>query len=368
MKIMKIDTLKKWLTEKEIDICFINNPAHIAYLTGYESDPHERVLALIILKGQLTSFLFTPALEIEDAKQATQGLNVYGYLDHENPWELISKHIHEQTQETKNWAIEENFLTVERYRNIQKEFSQSIMKADVTEKIQQMMVIKSEDEIAKMIEAGKYADFAFEVGFKAIKEGATEQEIIAEIEYELKKKGIMKMSFSTLVLAGSHAASPHGTPGDRKIAKDELVLFDLGTVYEGYTSDATRTVSFGQPTEQMKEVHAIVLEAHMTALAAVKPGVTAGTLDKLARDVITDAGYGEYFNHRLGHGLGSTVHEYPSIMEGNDFVIEAGMCFSIEPGIYIPNEVGVRIEDCVYVTETGCEVLTHTPKELLIIE
>lgn len=218
-----------------------------------------------------------------------------------------------------------------------------------------------------MIEAGKWADKALEIGFNAIGEGVEEQEIVAVIEYELKKMGIKNMSFETMVLTGDNAASPHGTPGDRKIEKNDLILFDLGVVYEGYTSDVTRTVAFGEPSQQAKDIYNLVLEANEAAIAAVKPGITAGELDRIARDVISEAGYGKYFNHRLGHGLGSNVHEFPSIMGGNDLVIEEGMCFSIEPGIYVPGVAGVRIEDCVYVTADGCEVLTHTPKSLTVV-
>lgn len=129
-------------------------------------------------------------------------------------------------------------------------------------------------------------------------------------------------------------------------------------------SDATRTVAFGKPDAKSLEIHKVCLEANLTAQAAIKPGITAAELDKIARDVITKAGYGEYFIHRLGHGIGTSEHEFPSIMEGNDMIIKPGMCFSIEPGIYIPGVAGVRIEDCVHVTETGSEAFTHMTKEL----
>ena len=130
----------------------------------------------------------------------------------------------------------------------------------------------------------------------------------------------------------------------------------------------TRTVAVGQPDQFKKDIYNICLEAQLTALDFIKPGVTASEVDAAARNVIEKAGYGEYFNHRLGHGIGMDVHEFPSIMEGNDMVIEEGMCFSVEPGIYIPEKVGVRIEDCGYVTKDGFEVFTHTPKELLYFD
>ena len=174
------------------------------------------------------------------------------------------------------------------------------------------------------------------------------------------------MSFETIVLSGARAANPHGMPEDVKIQDNKLLLFDLGVMKNGYASDATRTISIGKPSDFDADIHKIVLEAQMAAMDFVKPGVSALEIDKVARDVITKAGYGEYFVHRLGHGIGMDVHEFPSIGGSEDIIIEEGMCFSDEPGIYIPGKVGVRIEDCLYVTETGCEPLTKTNKELMI--
>lgn len=357
--------LQNWLQENDVDAVFINDPNHVAYFSGYHSEPHERILALLVFK-QAAPFLFVPALEKEDALSSPWTFDVASYLDHENPWNIIQQTILQRADHLATIAVEKDFLTVSKFEQLNLALSPSSIK-DISPIIQQMKVIKTPDEIQKMIEAGKWADKALEIGFNAIGEGVEEQEIVAVIEYELKKMGIKNMSFETMVLTGDNAASPHGTPGDRKIEKNDLILFDLGVVYEGYTSDVTRTVAFGEPSQQAKDIYNLVLEANEAAIAAVKPGITAGELDKIARDVISEAGYGKYFNHRLGHGLGSNVHEFPSIMEGNDLVIEEGMCFSIEPGIYVPGVAGVRIEDCVYVTADGCEVLTHTPKSLTVV-
>ena len=195
----------------------------------------------------------------------------------------------------------------------------------------------------------------------------SELEIVAEIEYEMKKKGVEKMSFATTVLAGAKAALPHGTPDQTKVKKGDFVLFDLGVVYNGYCSDITRTVAFGDVRKEHKKVYETVLNAQMAAVDAVKPGMTCSELDKVARNIIQEAGYGEYFTHRLGHGLGISIHEYPSVTETNNLTLKEGMVFTIEPGIYIPGQVGVRIEDDVVVTKTGREVLTKFPKSLQVI-
>ncbi|OOL69441.1 peptidase M24 family protein [Enterococcus faecium] len=374
MNNVKINELRQWMAQHQVELAYISDPGHIAYFSGYESDPHERVLALFIPLEQ-DPFLFTPALEVEDAQNSSWAYDVRGYLDSENPWEIIGKELRARYGQPGNVGIEKNALTVERFDAISDILTGTDSYTDLTSIIQRLQLIKTLEEKDKLIEAGKWADVAFEIGFKAVKEGVTEQAIIAEIEYQLKKQGVSQMSFDTLVLAGANAASPHGnaasphgTPGNTKISPNELVLFDLGVVWNGYCSDATRTIAYQKPTDFQEKIYNITLEAQLAAQEAVRPGVTAGELDQIARNVINSYGYGEYFNHRLGHGIGTTVHEFPSLVEGNDLVIEEGMCFSLEPGIYIPEKVGVRIEDCVYVTSDGCVPFTTTPKELLVLE
>lgn len=362
----KINELKKWMANENIDLTYISDPGHIAYFSGYKSDPHERVLALFISLNH-DPFLFTPALEVEDAEKSSWIYPVYGYLDSENPWEKIAQLI-KQTGLPHKIATEKDALSVARFDRLNHYFLSCDFSPNVTPKIETLQLLKTPEEISKLMDAGNWADVALEIGFKAIKEGVKEQEILAEIEYQLKRQGISQMSFDTLVLTGKNAASPHGNPGSTAVAKHDLVLFDLGVVYNGYCSDVTRTVAYKQPTDFQNDIYSIVLEAQLKAMDAVKPGITAGELDEIARGVISGYGYGEYFNHRLGHGIGTTVHEFPSLVTGNDLVIEEGMCFSIEPGIYIPGKVGVRIEDCLNVTKTGCEAFTKTPKDLTIID
>lgn len=364
MNSAKIQQLQKTLAENNQQLAYINDPGHIGYFTGYAGNPHERIMALFIpVVGD--PFLFTPALDVEMAQATTWAYDVVGYLDSEDPWAIIGKELNKRYTDVANFAIEKNSMTIDRLEAMQSLLPKASFAFDLTGIIQRLQLIKTPKEISLLMEAGKWADKAFAIGFAAVKAGATEAEITAAIEFELKKQEI-SMSFETIVLGGENAANPHGVPGMRQISNNELVLFDLGTIWQGYCSDATRTIACGEPTDFQRKIYEIVLEAQLAAQAAVKPGVTAAQLDKIARDVITEAGYGKYFNHRLGHGIGTTIHEFPSLVEGNDLVIEAGMCFSLEPGIYIPGEVGVRIEDCVTVTEDGCVPFTNTTKELTI--
>lgn len=367
----KVKELQKYMTFGNIDVIYLDNPTSVAYFTGFESNPHERIVAYIATQND--HFLFVPTLEKEEAISQTSVNNVYSYNDEEDPWSIIAKATYDLVSDINLVCIDETTMTVERNHKLLQALLDTqgpdkvIQSDDISTVVDQLRVVKTKDEIDKMIVAGKLADEALQIGFESLTEGISEQEVAAIIDMEMKKKGVSEMSFTTLVLFGDHAASPHGNPGERQLKNNELVLFDLGVIYDGYASDATRTIAFGEISAKEEEIYQVVLEANRTAQAAVKPGMRAGELDDIARKVIEDAGYGEYFTHRLGHGIGKTAHEFPSVTSSNDTILEPGMCFSIEPGIYIPGEVGVRIEDCVYVTEDGCEPFTSLDKELYII-
>ncbi|TPR20656.1 M24 family metallopeptidase [Apilactobacillus timberlakei] len=358
----KLEQVQNWTEKQGLDFTYLSDPKTIQYLTGFFSDPVERVLALVVFPDK-EPFMFAPALEVEAIKDTGFSYDVYGYLDHENPWAMIAEHVKERNANPKNAGLEMNNLTISRLNELQAELDVSF-NTDVTDFMNSMRLIKTPDEIEKLDAAGREADYAFQKGFEAVKAGKPESAVMAELEYALKLKGVMEMSFDTLVQAGAHAAEPHGATGSNLIKNNEMVLFDLGTVHQGYISDSSRTVAVGKLSDKQKDIYNVCLDAQLTAMNYVKPGVTAESVDKVARDIIDKAGYGKYFIHRLGHGMGMSEHEFPSIMEGNKMELKPGMCFSIEPGIYVPGFAGVRIEDCVHVTENGCEPFTHTPKEL----
>ncbi|MFT9451055.1 M24 family metallopeptidase [Liquorilactobacillus ghanensis] len=361
-----LENLQNWLSTNGYQIGYISDFKNIQYYTGFSSDPVERTLALFVFADQ-EPFIFAPALEVEAVKEVGWKYPVYGYLDHEDPYEIIKAQISQRNQHPVKWAIEKGNLNVSRFEQLQQKFPQAKFEGNLTPVIEQERLIKTPDEIEKLKIAGKWADFAFKVGFDALSTKRTEQDVVAEIEYALKKKGITHTSFDTIVQGGTNAAEPHGAPKTNLIQPNKLVLFDLGVIYQGYISDASRTVAFGEIDQKTKDIYQVCLEAQLTAQAAAKPGMKASQLDKIARDIIDKAGFGKYFIHRLGHGMGQSEHEFPSIMEGNDMELQPGMCFSIEPGIYIPGVAGVRIEDCVHVTADGVEPFTHTSKELQVL-
>lgn len=362
----KITQLKNYLNEFDIDAAFITNPDNVFYVSGFKSNPHERLLGVMVFKDA-EPFLICPKMEMPDAKNAGWDGEIVGHADTEDAMELLHRTASGRVETVKKMTIEKSHMTVDRYEVLAKLFDGAEFIA-LDNKINSMRVVKDEAELQILREAAELADYAIEVGARTLREGITEIEVMTEIELALKKRGVTHMSFDTTVLSGPKAASPHGKTGDRKIQKGDLVLFDLGVVHKGYCSDITRTLAFGEPNEEQKEVYNVVLQAELAAVDAVKPGVTAAQLDQTSRQVIEDAGYGQFFTHRLGHGLGVSVHEFPSLHGANHMAMEAGMVFTIEPGIYVPGKVGVRIEDDVAVTENGVEVLTKYPKELQIIQ
>lgn len=361
----QVERIQSFLKSNNIDAAFITTPDNVFYFTGFRSNPHERLLGVLIFKDA-TPFIICPQMEVPDALATGWTGDIVGHQDTENAWDIVVQTIQNKVGVINSLAIEKAHLTVERQEALLERIP-AIQISRIDEAINKLRVIKTEDELVNMRKAAELADFAIEVGCKEIAEGKTELEILNAIENAVKEKGGFQMSFDTMVLSGPKTASPHGNPGDRKIQKGDFILFDLGVVYNGYCSDITRTVAFGEPTEEKREVYETVRRAEEAAVNAVKPGVTAMELDKIARDVITDAGYGEYFTHRLGHGLGISVHEFPSITGVNEMKLETGMVFTIEPGIYHPDITGVRIEDDVVVTENGVEVLTKFPKELIVL-
>lgn len=358
-----LDKLQSQLKDQDIDLAVITRPQLIDYFTGYASEPMERILALFV--SPTKHILFAPYLDARDAKDQVS-CPVLSYKDEEDPWQVIQKDLLSQFDSPNRVGVEDSQLTLDKYKALSGILRDSEF-IDIGSLLDGLKLIKSKEEKDRLLEAGDLADKALQVGLNALKVGISEVEVVAKIDYEMKKLGVSKMSFPTMVLFGDHAGSPHGVPGSRKLQAGEFVLFDLGVLYQGYASDMSRTVFFGEPEDlddQDKAVYQTVLKAQETAMEAAKPGMTAGDLDKLARQVIDQAGYGQYFIHRLGHGIGQTAHESPSISSSNTSNLQAGMAFSIEPGIYIPGQVGVRIEDCVYLNEDGAISLTQSPKNL----
>lgn len=333
----------------------VTSPVNRRYLTGFTGS------AGTVWISESKRALLTDFRYIEQAKGQCPG------------WEIIEIDEMEQAiarlisaEGVKAVAIEAPHVTVHQFKSWQKAFSAEIIETEgIVEKVR---MIKTPDEIEKIRRAAAIADHAFAQILPLLRPGVTELEIALELEFTMRKAGASGVSFRPIVATGERSALPHAEPGNRVFANGDFVVMDFGCVFEGYCSDMTRTVLIGEPTEEHMVIYDLVLRAQLESLAAVKPGVTGRQVDSVARDIIADAGYGQYFGHGLGHGVGLEIHERPRLSQKDETVLEPGMVVTVEPGVYLPGFGGVRIEDLVVVTESGRETLSSTFKELYVVE
>lgn len=343
----------------QVDAAYITNPVSIEHLTGFHASPMERLMALAVRSQGAT--LIVPALELESAEAHARHAEIVAWRDGEDAYALVARAL----AGSRDVAVEKEHLTLHAAEGLAARVGLAEL-VDVAPEIRRLRLVKGPDEIARLVRAAAITDAAGEEAFARAREGQSEVELALIIGAAIGRLG-GTLSFDTLVQSGPGSALPHARPGSRKLAPGDLVLLDFGAAFEGYHADTTRMGVVGEPSDRQREIHRIVLEAHDQAIAAVRPGVTAGDVDAAARRVIDAAGYGEHFFHRVGHGLGLEAHEDPSLDPGAHLVLEAGMVFTIEPGIYIPGFGGVRIEDDVVVEASGCRVLTGADRSLRII-
>lgn len=236
----------------------------------------------------------------------------------------------------------------------------------VDNKLNLLRMVKTDEEIAYLRRAEKIGDLAFEKVFPKIKAGALECEIAAELEYQMRLLGADGASFETIVVSGAKSSMPHGMPDATKLKRGDFVTMDFGCIYNGYCSDMTRTVVIEKATDEQIKIYQTVLKAQLAGLEAIREGVEGKEADKVARGIISDAGYGKFFGHSLGHGVGLQIHELPNLSPMSDIILKENMVVTCEPGIYIEGLGGVRIEDMVVVQKSGIDNLTTSPKDLII--
>ncbi|MGL4818638.1 MAG: M24 family metallopeptidase [Bacilli bacterium] len=348
----------------QTDALLITSKANIFYYTNFYYEPHERFVAIWLQRGEKPVFI-CPTMELPFVGHLQDTYTVIGYGDEMNPYTLLQAHLVGEAK-SLNVGVETTHLTVHKMQQLEKMGLVNISAAD--DWLMNQRARKDAMEIGKMKEACELADWAIAFAVDAIEEGKSELALLGEIEYALKRQGVRAMSFDTIVLTGKNSALPHGTSGRTTISRGDFVLFDLGVIVDGYCSDITRTVCFGQASNEQKLIYNTVLRAQQAAIDAVRIGQPLGSIDVAARSVIEEAGYGPYFPHRIGHGLGVLVHEPPSMDQTNTTPITEGLTFTIEPGVYVPNVGGVRIEDDLYVSAEGVEILTNYPKQLIELD
>lgn len=268
----------------------------------------------------------------------------------------------------KSVIIEDDDVTVSRLSVLNKEIKAEIITDfSLSNKILDFRMIKSEQEIDKIITAQKIAEKSYLQLLNSIKQGVTERELAVELEYLIKKNGAERVAFDLITISGRNTSLPHGVPSDKKLCNGDFITFDIGAVYDGYHSDMTRTVALSYATDEMKEIYDIVLQAHLKAAQKIVVNNTCADVDNAARDYITSKGYGEYFGHTTGHGVGLEIHEKPTVYKTEKIQLESGMIITDEPGIYLPSKFGVRIEDMYLVTDNGPKDLAFIDKELIIL-
>ena len=356
----RIENLRASMNEKKVDAVFISSYENRRYYSGFTGSNGW----LLITPDK--SYIFTDGRYFEQVKKEAP---LYELVKADQSFQKAMLVALEQLLADNpingKLGFESHFMSVSLYGELL-----NALKMDNTdfypfdEEIRGPRDVKDSDEIELLKNAVKVA----EKGFLQIKDkfipGMTERELASKLDYNMKLAGAEKESFDTIVGSGENGALPHAKISDRKLQEGDTVVVDWGAVVKGYHSDMSRTLFIGKPQGKMKEVYEIVLKAQLKVLENIKPGMTTGEADAIARDHIKAAGYGKEFGHGLGHGVGLAIHEMPSLKEGMDMVLKPGMAVTVEPGIYLPGVGGVRIEDLVIITEDGCDVLTSLSKSI----
>ncbi|MFF2463260.1 aminopeptidase P family protein [Streptomyces mirabilis] len=332
----------------------------LVWLTGYRPVETERLTLLVLRAGQ-DPVLVVPTLEAPDAAAAAPMLTLRDWTDGKDPYEAAASLVGSEGRfgvSDNSWALH--------LLGLQRRLPDTRYVA-LTEALPMLRAVKDATEVARLAEAGAAADAAYEEIRKVPFAGRREADVAADLAELLRHFGHSQVDF-TIVASGPNGANPHHEAGERVIERGDMVVLDFGGLKHGYGSDTSRTVHVGEPDLEERRVHDVVRAAQEAGVAAVRPGAACQDVDRAARAVITEAGYGEFFIHRTGHGIGVTTHEPPYMIEGEELPLVPGMCFSVEPGIYLPGRFGVRIEDIVTVTEEGGWRLNTTSREMAIVD
>jgi Xaa-Pro aminopeptidase len=344
---------------REAGTAVLTDPVSIAYLTGFATNPHERLMALVVRERD--AVLVVPTMEEAGAAAAARGVSVSAWRDGDDPWAPVAAAM---DGADGLLAVEMDHLSLTRWERLRR-IAPGAEPVDAGAEVRRLRARKSAEEIARLERAARLTDDVTESALAELRAGRSELEVAAAIDHQIAAAGA-RPSFDTIVQSGPNSAQPHRRPGDRRLAAGDLVLLDFGAASEGYRADTTRTLVLGEPDARQREVHALVLAAHDAAVAAVRPGATVGEVDEAARAVIRAGGMAEAFIHRVGHGLGLEAHEDPSLDPGGDAVLEEGMVVTIEPGVYVAGWGGVRIEDDVVVEPAGARLLTNADRALRV--
>ncbi|HEY4426896.1 MAG TPA: aminopeptidase P family protein [Solirubrobacteraceae bacterium] len=333
----------------------------LMYFTGYAPVAITERITMLVIQASSDPAMIVPVLERPDAEAApgAAAVALHDWTDGSDPYEAAAKLLRGGRYSISDSAWAMHVLGLQHVLP-------GTSYVSMTTALPMLRAIKDADELACLVAAGAAADAALEEIVMVRFAGRTEREVGTDLADLLREHGHSEVDF-TVVGSGPNGANPHHELGDRTIKEGDMVVLDFGGIKDGYGSDTTRTVHVGDPTDEEREVFEIVRQAQQAGFEAVRVGVACQEVDRAARRVISNAGYGDYFIHRVGHGIGLTTHEPPYMVEGETHPIEPGMCFSIEPGVYLPERFGVRIEDIVVATKDGGRRLNNTSREMRIV-
>ncbi len=330
---------------------FITSYPNIFYYSGFTSED-----AYLIISHEAQYIITDSRYTIQAKEQAKD----FELCDIKDGFEKIFQKI-----SAKYIGYEENAMSVREYKKLRSKLTDNQDFVEMQKFINEPRKVKDKEEIKKISQSEQISDEAFSHILKKIRAGVSEREIALELEFFMKNCGASSLSFDTIVASGVRSAMPHGVATNKVIEKGDLVTLDFGCVFEGYCSDMTRTVAVGKATEKQREIYNVVLDAQLKSIAAIKRDISCSVVDRMARDVISSAGYGDNFGHGLGHSVGIEIHEAPSFSPKCNELLRVGNVITVEPGIYIEGFGGVRIEDLIVLEENGVQNLTSSSKELI---
>jgi Xaa-Pro dipeptidase len=363
-QISRQEKLKNILGSAGLDSLVLNPGPSLIYLTGLHFHLSERPV-LVFFMPDTSPIIVLPELEQEKIKHLPFEIQAFPYGEDPSQWgNAFREAVHTAKLGRERIGVEPRQLRLLEFRLL----SDAAPKADIISaegSVSKLRMYKDPGEISSMRKAVDIAQRALNATLPQVKIGLTEQELAAELTLQLLRAGCdPQIPFAPIVSSGPNAANPHATPSARKLSPGDLLVIDWGASYEGYLSDITRTFAIGNLESEYAQICKVVLEANSAGRKSAHPAIAAEVVDQAARDVIEAAGYGKYFTHRTGHGLGMEGHEDPYIRAGNLMLLEPGMTFTIEPGIYLTGRNGVRIEDDMVITPNGADCLTSLPREV----
>lgn len=341
-----------------IDGGIINSAVNRYYFTGYKSSAG----TLVVTRDK--SYFIIDFRYFEKAKKIVKDCDV-----------ILQDKLNEQIKDILNrhnirsLGVENYNISLNQYNIFKNNFEDIniVNSSEFNDIINKLRMIKSEQEIENIRKAQSITDKAFDYILNFISEDKTEKQVALELEYFMKKNGADDIAFDIIAVSGKNSSLPHGTPSNKKLEKGDTITLDFGAKYLGYHSDMTRSIFLGEASDYQQEIYNTVLKAQTESLKEIKPGIICNKIDKIARDIISEAGYGKNFGHSLGHGVGLEIHEQPAFSSSSNTILEKGMVLTVEPGIYIEDKFGVRIEDMVLITDNGYENLTKSSKKIICL-